>query len=444
MMNARKRVGPLPTHRLDVRHSVDYSSSDHFSSDGSLRGSSLSSSSETSSDSSVDALSDYASSHSSSNHSLPSSSSGMRSSHYLCSLVPSIHRSSAAISERPSHSSYYASPSRKRSRSPVAFVPLSSPIPRALSFVRANILPSPKRSRSPESTMDLEVSSVEGSEPSRSRGIDLEVDVDVKRSDGLDIDPKIQAEIDECIAYADALRARGVDVRVVVETVDREEIEASMRGPVEVRVDRVTRLVVADDIPEPAQEGAVEVTYETLGDSESCRSKRRELRVQREMRQIRRFRFYDRMRIARLRLVPGGIWATFLRLFLEYPIGDPTVRTRDTARNLEPFMGDGGGKKEVNGNGGNGNGGNGNEGNGNRGNGNGGNGSGNGNGGGNGYKFGGFMPAQECTYQDFLKCQPLSFNGTERVVGLTHWFEKMETVFHISNCPENFQVKYAT
>ncbi|GKF11909.1 hypothetical protein Tco_0049835 [Tanacetum coccineum] len=30
------------------------------------------------------------------------------------------------------------------------------------------------------------------------------------------------------------------------------------------------------------------------------RSQRRELRVQREMRQIRRFRFYDRMRIARL------------------------------------------------------------------------------------------------------------------------------------------------
>ncbi|GJR06538.1 putative ribonuclease H-like domain-containing protein [Tanacetum coccineum] len=37
------------------------------------------------------------------------------------------------------------------------------------------------------------------------------------------------------------------------------------------------------------------------------------------------------------------------------------------------------------------------------------------------------MPARECTYQDFLKCQPLSFNGTEGVVGLTRWFEKMET-----------------
>ncbi|GKC49981.1 hypothetical protein Tco_1072726 [Tanacetum coccineum] len=82
MMTAKKRVGPLPTHRLVVRHSDDYSSSDHFSLDDSLRDSLLSSSLETSSDSSVDALSDSASSHSSSDHSLQSSSSGMRLSHH--------------------------------------------------------------------------------------------------------------------------------------------------------------------------------------------------------------------------------------------------------------------------------------------------------------------------------------------------------------------------
>ncbi|GJV99811.1 putative reverse transcriptase domain-containing protein, partial [Tanacetum coccineum] len=32
---------------------------------------------------------------------------------------------------------------------------------------------------------------------------------------------------------------------------------------------------------------------------------------------------------------------------------------------------------------------------------------------------------------------------TEGVVGLTRWFEKMETVFNISNCPPKYQVKYA-
>ncbi|GJU71390.1 putative reverse transcriptase domain-containing protein [Tanacetum coccineum] len=43
-----------------------------------------------------------------------------------------------------------------------------------------------------------------------------------------------------------------------------------------------------------------------------------------------------------------------------------------------------------------------------------------------------------------MKCQSLNFKGTEGVVGLIRWFEKMETVFHISNCPEKYQVKYAT
>ncbi|GJX45813.1 putative reverse transcriptase domain-containing protein [Tanacetum coccineum] len=51
--------------------------------------------------------------------------------------------------------------------------------------------------------------------------------------------------------------------------------------------------------------------------------------------------------------------------------------------------------------------------------------------------------ARECTYQDFIKCQPLNFKGTEGVVGLIRWFEKIETVFHISNYPEKYQVKYA-
>ncbi|GKD71125.1 putative reverse transcriptase domain-containing protein, partial [Tanacetum coccineum] len=78
------------------------------------------------------------------------------------------------------------------------------------------------------------------------------------------------------------------------------------------------------------------------------------------------------------------------------------------------------------------------------GNGNGGNGNGNGNGGEYGYNFRGFMPARECTYQDFLKCQLLNFSGTKGVVGLTRCFEKMETVFNISNCPLKYQVKYAT
>ncbi|GJU39815.1 putative reverse transcriptase domain-containing protein [Tanacetum coccineum] len=38
---------------------------------------------------------------------------------------------------------------------------------------------------------------------------------------------------------------------------------------------------------------------------------------------------------------------------------------------------------------------------------------------------------RECTYNDFLKCQPLNFKGTKGVVGLTQWFEKMEYNSHV-------------
>nr|GFA06271.1 hypothetical protein [Tanacetum cinerariifolium] len=52
--------------------------------------------------------------------------------------------------------------------------------------------------------------------------------------------------------------------------------------------------------------------------------------------------------------------------------------------------------------------------------------------------------AHRCTYKEFLNCQPLNFKGTKRTVGLAHWFEKIEFVFHISNCVVECQVKYTT
>nr|GFA51958.1 hypothetical protein [Tanacetum cinerariifolium] len=66
----------------------------------------------------------------------------------------------------------------------------------------------------------------------------------------------------------------------------------------------------------------------------------------------------------------------------------------------------------------------------------------------NGYDSNGLGPrlaqvVRECTYPYFLKCQPLNFKGTEGVVGLTQWFEKMEFVDNISNCTAACQVKYA-
>nr|GEY12111.1 hypothetical protein [Tanacetum cinerariifolium] len=51
---------------------------------------------------------------------------------------------------------------------------------------------------------------------------------------------------------------------------------------------------------------------------------------------------------------------------------------------------------------------------------------------------------RECTYPDIMKCQPLKFKGTQGVVELTQWFEKMETVFHISNCSVENEIKFST
>ncbi|GKF78250.1 hypothetical protein Tco_0230720, partial [Tanacetum coccineum] len=144
MMTMRKKVGPLPTHRLTVRHSADHSSSE--------------SSSEPSTD---------------------------------------FH---------------------KRRRSPMTFVPALSPISGALSPVRADLIPSPKRVKDSGYLADVEV------DP---REISLRDDAIVRVSDEphleQDTDPDIQAEIDGCIAYADALRDRGIDARVVVEAIDRDE-----------------------------------------------------------------------------------------------------------------------------------------------------------------------------------------------------------------------------
>nr|GEV12423.1 copia protein [Tanacetum cinerariifolium] len=366
MMTTRKRVGPLPTHRLAVRHSLDYSSSDLFTSDDSSRDLPSDSSSKTSSGSSSNALFDSSYGHSSSDHSSPALPSGIRSSLLLCL---------------------------------------------SLSPTRADLLTPPKRIRSFDYATDLEDCSDESS--------------------------KSSAEIDECIAYVDALRAEGIDAKVVVETVAREEAETSLRGLVEVRVDRVMHPAVSDDIPGPTQEGVIERHKIIATGQQSTVMSERINELERDNTRLRGTLDVARSGVTITREVVNKLIARLVAEALE---------TRDAARNLEPLVEGRGEYEDVNG-GGNGN--KGANGNGND-NGNGGgneNGNDNRNGGRNGYgnhnmNSEGFMPvARECTHQDFLKYHPFNFNGMKGVVGLTRWFEKMETVFHISNCPQNYQVK---
>ncbi|KAJ0437615.1 putative retrotransposon gag domain-containing protein [Helianthus annuus] len=49
-----------------------------------------------------------------------------------------------------------------------------------------------------------------------------------------------------------------------------------------------------------------------------------------------------------------------------------------------------------------------------------------------------------CTFKNFMDCRPGTFSGTEGAVGLLHWFEKLESVFEMCECPEDRRVKYAT
>nr|GFB61590.1 hypothetical protein [Tanacetum cinerariifolium] len=54
------------------------------------------------------------------------------------------------------------------------------------------------------------------------------------------------------------------------------------------------------------------------------------------------------------------------------------------------------------------------------------------------------QPACVCSYTDFMKCQPLNFNGTKGIVGLSQWLKKIESIFKISGCAIDSQVKFAT
>nr|GEV58221.1 hypothetical protein [Tanacetum cinerariifolium] len=54
------------------------------------------------------------------------------------------------------------------------------------------------------------------------------------------------------------------------------------------------------------------------------------------------------------------------------------------------------------------------------------------------------QPVRVCSYNDFMKCQPLNFKGTKGIVGLSQWLKNIESVFHISGCTIDNQVKFAT
>ncbi|GJY47386.1 hypothetical protein Tco_0436449 [Tanacetum coccineum] len=56
---------------------------------------------------------------------------------------------------------------------------------------------------------------------------------------------------------------------------------------------------------------------------------------------------------------------------------------------------------------------------------------------------GGTVNVQSCTHKTFMNGKPHPFNGTEGVVGLRRWIEKVEQVFEICKCAEEDKVMFA-
>nr|GEZ58135.1 hypothetical protein [Tanacetum cinerariifolium] len=255
-------------------------------------------------------------------------------------------------------------PSRKRRRSSMTSVPALPPVSGALYPVRADLIPSPKK---------------------------------VRNSGYFGKCREIQAEIDKCFAYADALRDRGIDARVVVEATDRDEIKTGVRGPIERH-----RIV--------GVESAVAALTERVAELEM------------DNRRIRGIASVESQRVDRLqrgmKMPNTRSRASMTHEEVEELVARwvaEEMEAREAARNLETLNENGDEQEGENGRNENG----GNRGNGNRGNGENRN---------HGMNYEGFMPmARECTFQDFLKCKPHTFSGTEGIVGLTRWFEKMKT-----------------
>ncbi|GJW46854.1 hypothetical protein Tco_0078500 [Tanacetum coccineum] len=459
LLTAMKIVGPIPARRLAWRRVSHHSSDRHSSPD--------STSDSTSSGSSSNSLSGSPSVHSSGRdssgqaHSGPSTrDASPRSAPLSTPYLPTTSELSlGSSSERSLDSSSPSSgPSRKRRRSPTASVSSSTHISKSIAPTPADLLPPRKRFRDLHSPEDSEEEHMEVD------AVDAEAVADVGISDRV-------------VAHADDVVGMGVEITASDVREDEEEMEAeasvadtreiavdplaigdsseSFRGGIpdledtiyemvhymsEVRIDRITEIETAQ---RQLEAGQLIASGERAGLSERIGSLRLEnLKVramlsierewidslhwhmalsQEEFRQVCRDRNDNRMRLRRtMTITRSSMTPEAIEELVNRRVEEALAAHEATsaANALEAENQSQNGNDGDNENGGNGN---------------------------PNVNGKGERPvARECTYQDFMKCQPLNFKGTEGVVGLTRWFEKMETVFHISNCLEKYQVKYAT
>ncbi|GKD41191.1 hypothetical protein Tco_1261398 [Tanacetum coccineum] len=261
-----------------------------------------------------------------------------------------------------------------------------------------------------------------------------------------DINADVLADIEADIAAEEATTnmdvKTGIDVGIGNEVdvgVDREyKAESSMRGIVEIEMDRVIEPVVANDIAEPTSKDpdmvstdgsrevmqlGIDVAMQEL--LTTCmRFPLIGLQILRSNVRLQGTLMLESARVDRLRFGRLEAFAALAAYEANHAAGLVIESESHNEDDGDNKNGEGNGDRNGEGNG-----------NGNRG--------GNVNGNPNSNDRGIMHVARECSYHNFMKCQPLNFKGTEGVVGLTRWFKKMEIVFHISNYPKKYQVKYA-
>ncbi|GJR67443.1 hypothetical protein Tco_0013508 [Tanacetum coccineum] len=303
--------------------------------------------------------------------------------------LPTTSESSAG----DSFSESSAGPSRKRCRSPAATITSSIHATRALVPSRVDLLPPRKRFRD---SISLENSVEEDINANELADIEVDttaVEVVVDRNVVVGVDAGIDME---------------VNIRVDVEDEVEDEVESSDRGTMEVGVDVVARIDIPNGMLMPNVVEHLEQVEEVVQDIyghvmeiplqriEDIETGQKELEARSLisggeraslLEQIRRFRYYDRMRFRILETFVARRLEHDYHLFCQSQNGSDGDNGNDRNRN---------GRNSENGNG------NPNE-----------------------NDRGPRPVARECTYQDFMKCQPLNFKGTEGVVGfisaLTWW-----------------------
>ncbi|GJU13067.1 putative reverse transcriptase domain-containing protein [Tanacetum coccineum] len=390
LLTARKRVGPLPARRLASRR-VSPRSSDHHPS-----------SSSSSSDSSPV-------------HSLGLDAPDQAHSGSLTRDVPPRLCYPPRREPRLSKAFHHWCAAPLSTLSPVDSVPSSTPVMGSLTHTRADLLPPRKRELVEFGPRDVK-DDTEEYEADTSAGDTVEVGIDQMSASIVEEEIVEPAGEDS----SDLPGTRDGIVRSFKDmSIDLNDVVHSFYHHISERVSMIERI---DSLR------LENLKVRAMLDIERDRVNSLRLHMsfsQEEFRQVRRDRDDTRGRLRRtITNTRSGMTHAAIEEMINQPV-DAALKARRINQDLELRNRNDNGGEDGNGNG------NGDS-----------NGNGNGKGTGNGNNEGdnndvnenrnvngrGDRPvARECTYQDFMKCQPLSFKGTEGVVGLIRWSEKMET-----------------